>query len=100
MHRIAGRHASLTFPQFGQPAMAFFDTAHDAARLKPRRERTLNSLALPLFVTRIAAHNVDDAPATDDFAVFTNPFDACTNFHGMPPRGPFVKPWVAFFSFS
>jgi len=41
------------------------------------------ALSLPLFMTRITAHDVHHPAAAYDFAVFTDSPDAGTYFHGL-----------------
>jgi hypothetical protein len=43
---------------------------------------TMVTSALPLLVARVGADHHDAAVPADDLAVFTDCFDAGTNFHG------------------
>jgi hypothetical protein len=46
------------------------------------------TLALPLLMARVVAHNVHHAPTADDLAILTNPLNAGANLHGDEPYFP------------
>jgi hypothetical protein len=69
---------------------------------KPASWTAAAASALALFVAAILADNPHNALAADDFAVATNTFYRCTNFHGFTyiksitaanPRGRALSGW-------